>query len=94
MNTVYLPDLTSLPWLSLPSHLSVYFPAERVALEYAERITVTELPDQEKTPVLREYLRRWSWEVGAFFEGIDKNATDADLSGISGDFPVFRVLTA
>ena len=53
-----------------------------------------ELPDGQKVPVLREYLRRWGWEVGAFFEGIDKNSTDADLARIAPGFPVFHVLPA
>jgi deazaflavin-dependent oxidoreductase (nitroreductase family) len=56
-----------------------------------ERVRADELPDADKIPVLREYLRRWGWEVGAFFEGVDKDATDADLIRISPDFPVFRV---
>ena len=56
-----------------------------------EAFRAAELADVEKTPVLREYLRRWGWEVGAFFEGVDKNATDADLERIAPDFPVFRI---
>ena len=32
MHTVYLPAFTSFPALSLPSHFTVYLPAERVAL--------------------------------------------------------------
>ena len=57
----------------------------------SEAFRATELADVDKTPVLREYLRRWGWEVGAFFEGVDKNATDADLERIAPDFPVFRI---
>ena len=53
-----------------------------------------ELPDHDKLPVLREYLRRWGWEVGSFFEGVDKDATDDDLTRIAPGFPVFRVLAA
>lgn len=60
----------------------------------SEAFRADELPDGAKVPVLREYLRRWGWEVGAFFEGIDKNATDEDLARIAPDFPVFRVLPA
>jgi deazaflavin-dependent oxidoreductase (nitroreductase family) len=56
-----------------------------------EVITATELPDARKVPVLREYLRRWGWEVGQFFEGIDKGSTDAELAAIAPDFPVFEV---
>ena len=56
-----------------------------------EVITAEELPDAQKVPVLREYLRRWGWEVGKFFEGIDKGSTDAELAAIAPDFPVFEV---
>jgi deazaflavin-dependent oxidoreductase (nitroreductase family) len=59
-----------------------------------EDFRAVELPDHDKLPVLREYLRRWGWEVGAFFEGVDKNATDDDLTRIASGFPVFRVLAA
>lgn len=51
-----------------------------------------ELADADKVPVLREYVRRWGWEVGQFFEGIGKDPSDADLAGIAAGFPVFRVV--
>ncbi len=57
-----------------------------------EQFRATEVADDAKVPVLREYLRKWGWEVGQFFEGIDKNATDADLARIAPGFPVFQVL--
>ncbi len=56
-----------------------------------EAFRAAEVGDAEKTPVLREYLRKWGWEVGQFFEGLDKNATDEDLAGVAAGFPVFRV---
>jgi deazaflavin-dependent oxidoreductase (nitroreductase family) len=59
-----------------------------------EAFTIAEVPDAEKTPVLREYIRRWGWEVGAFFENVDKSSSDADLARIAPGFPVFRVLAA
>jgi deazaflavin-dependent oxidoreductase (nitroreductase family) len=59
-----------------------------------EAFRAEEVPDESKVPILREYLRRWAWEVGAFFEGIGKDASDADLERIARDFPVFRVLPA
>jgi deazaflavin-dependent oxidoreductase (nitroreductase family) len=59
-----------------------------------EAFRAAELADDAKVPVLREYLRKWGWEVGAFFEGVDKNATDEDLTRIAPGFPVFRVLPA
>jgi deazaflavin-dependent oxidoreductase (nitroreductase family) len=59
-----------------------------------ETFVAEELTDDAKAPILREYLRRWGWEVGAFFDGIDKNASDDDLARIAPGFPVFRVVTA
>ena len=57
----------------------------------AEPFTVTELPDDEKLPVLRDYLKRWGWEVGRFFEGITKDSTDEELIAIAPGFPIFRI---
>lgn len=51
----------------------------------------TELADVDKLLVLREYLRRWSWEVGKFFEGVDKDNTDAELAAAAPGFPVFAL---
>jgi hypothetical protein len=42
--------------------------------------------------ILREYLERWAWEVGRFFEGIDAaSSSDEDLLAIAPGFPVFRL---
>jgi len=60
----------------------------------SEPFKAAELTDQDKPPVLQEYLHRWAWEVGAFFEGVDKNATADDLARIAPDFPVFQILPA
>ncbi|MCO1656528.1 nitroreductase/quinone reductase family protein [Pseudonocardia humida] len=57
-----------------------------------EAIAVEELPDAAKPAILREYLRKWAWEVGRFFEGVDKNSSDAALLGIAPGFPVFRLV--
>ena len=35
----------------------------------AEPFTATELADADKPPVLREYLRKWGWEVGPVLRG-------------------------
>ena len=56
-----------------------------------EPFRATELPDAEKPPVLRAYLKRWGWEVGAFFKGVRKDASDAELARIAPGFPVFRI---
>ncbi|MEU3009395.1 nitroreductase/quinone reductase family protein [Nocardia asteroides] len=56
-----------------------------------ETFTATEIVDADKVPLLRLYLEKWGWEVGKFFEGVDKNATDAELAAIAPGFPVFRI---
>jgi len=56
-----------------------------------DHVTATELADDDKAPVLRAYLARWGWEVGALFEGLDRNADDATLRAAAPGFPVFRV---
>lgn len=60
----------------------------------AESFRAAELPDAEKVPVLREYLRKWAWEVGQFFEGVDKNSSDDQLRTVASGFPVFRISAA
>jgi deazaflavin-dependent oxidoreductase (nitroreductase family) len=57
----------------------------------AEEFTATELPDGEKSPILRDYLRKWKWEVGAFFEGVDADSPEADLERIAPNHPIFRI---
>lgn len=54
----------------------------------SETFLVNELAEDAKLPVLREYLRRWGWEVGAFFEGVDKHSTDEQLTAVADGFPV------
>jgi deazaflavin-dependent oxidoreductase (nitroreductase family) len=54
-------------------------------------IKVVELGDEQKTPLLRAYLKRWAWEVGVFFEGVDANSSDEQLLRIAPDHPVFRL---
>jgi deazaflavin-dependent oxidoreductase (nitroreductase family) len=56
-----------------------------------ESIRLIELADEDKPDLLRAYLRRWAFEVGAFFQGIGPEASDADLRRIASDHPVFRV---
>jgi hypothetical protein len=37
------------------------------------------------------YLRRWKFEVGQFFEGVDGDASDEQLLAIAAGIPVFRI---
>ncbi|MFL5893359.1 MAG: nitroreductase family deazaflavin-dependent oxidoreductase [Solirubrobacterales bacterium] len=57
----------------------------------AEEFIATEVPDDLKPPILREYLRRWKWEVGAFFGGVGPDSSEEELRRIAPDHPVFRV---
>jgi deazaflavin-dependent oxidoreductase (nitroreductase family) len=57
----------------------------------AERFTATELPVEERPRVLREYLKRWKFEVGIFFQGVGPDAPDEKLLAIAPDHPVFRI---
>ena len=59
-----------------------------------ERVVLTELPVEERAPVLRVYLDRWGWEVGRFVEGLTKDSTDAELAAAAPGFPVLRVTAA
>lgn len=60
----------------------------------SEEFTAAEVPDGEKPPILRDYLRRWKWEVGVFFEGVDANSPEADLVRIAPNHPIFKIRTA
>jgi deazaflavin-dependent oxidoreductase (nitroreductase family) len=57
----------------------------------AEEFTATELPQDERPPVLRAYLKRWKAEVGVFFGGVGPDSSDDELRRIAPDHPVFRL---
>lgn len=57
-----------------------------------EAFLAEELPDAAKPVILREYLRRWKFEVGKFFDGLDQDASEQQLAAIAPGFPVFRIL--
>ena len=59
-----------------------------------ERFTATELTDAQKPDVLRAYLKRWKFEVGVFFDGVDAKAPDAKLLEIAPGYPVFLIESA
>lgn len=51
-----------------------------------------EVADTDKPTILRAYLKRWKFEVGAFFDGVDASASDEKLLNIAPGYPVFRVI--
>src|SRR5580658_4420502 len=58
-----------------------------------ERIA-EELPDTEKSPILRAYLSKWKMEVGVFFDGVSADSAEEDLRRIAPDHPVFLLSPA
>jgi F420H(2)-dependent quinone reductase len=56
-----------------------------------ERFRAVEIPDDEKIPILRAYLKRWKFEVGVFFEGTSADSSDDELRRIAPNHPIFRV---
>ena len=57
----------------------------------SEAFRAIEIEDGEKEPILREYLRRWKWEVGQFFGGVGPDSPADELARIAPDHPVFRI---
>ena len=58
----------------------------------AEAISVVELADADKAPVIRAYIAQWKAEVGRFFDGIDERSSDAELRAAAAGFPAFRIV--
>ncbi|MGH3795841.1 MAG: nitroreductase/quinone reductase family protein [Pseudonocardiaceae bacterium] len=56
-----------------------------------ERFRAIELPDDQKPDILRAYLRRWQFEVGAFFDGVNADSTEEEFRRIAAHHPVFRI---
>jgi hypothetical protein len=50
-----------------------------------------ELADADKVDVLRAYLRRWKFEVGQFFDGVDADSSDEVLLDRAPLHPIFRL---
>jgi deazaflavin-dependent oxidoreductase (nitroreductase family) len=59
-----------------------------------EVFTATEMPDDIKPAILRAYLKKWRWEVGAFFEGVGLDATDEQLLAIAPGYPIFKIASS
>lgn len=56
-----------------------------------ERFRAVELADDQKIDILRSYLRRWKFEVGAFFDGVGPDSPEEDFRRIAPHHPVFRI---
>jgi deazaflavin-dependent oxidoreductase (nitroreductase family) len=56
-----------------------------------EPFRATEIADDDKPAILRAYLKRWKWEVGVFFDGVDAKAPEEKLREIAPGYPIFRI---
>ena len=58
-----------------------------------DTFTAVEVADDDKVPLLRAYLKRWKFEVGVFFDGVDAKASDEKLREIAPGYPIFEIFT-
>ena len=56
-----------------------------------EQFRATEIADADKPEILREDLRKWKFEVGVFFGGVDAKSSVDELLRIAPDHPVFAI---
>lgn len=64
---------------------------ELVVGRHIDPFRAFEIPDNEKPPILRAYLKRWKAEVGVFFDGVSASSTEEELTRIAPRHPVFRI---
>jgi deazaflavin-dependent oxidoreductase (nitroreductase family) len=53
-----------------------------------------EVPNGDKVPILRAYLRKWAFEVNQFFQGVGADAPDAEIARIAPGYPIFKIESA
>jgi deazaflavin-dependent oxidoreductase (nitroreductase family) len=57
-----------------------------------EMFQAVELADAEKPEILRAYLKKWAWEVGAFFgDDVKADSSAETLLQVAPGFPVFKI---
>jgi deazaflavin-dependent oxidoreductase (nitroreductase family) len=59
-----------------------------------ERITVQEIDDEAKPPVLRPYLKVWAMDMKEFFNGVGPDSSEEDIRREAVEHPVFRITSA
>jgi deazaflavin-dependent oxidoreductase (nitroreductase family) len=97
-NPVNLLTIEDTQYLVAPRGITQWVKNLRVAGEgelrvgkRVESFTATELPDTEKIPILRAYLKKWKAEVGVFFDGVGGDSSESELERIAPNHPVFRI---
>ena len=57
-----------------------------------ETFRAEELADADKPDILRAYLKKWAWEVGAFFgDDVKADSSTETLLHVAPGFPVFKI---
>jgi deazaflavin-dependent oxidoreductase (nitroreductase family) len=56
-----------------------------------QAFSAEEVGADDKPALLRAYLKRWKWEVGAFFEGVGPDSSEDELRAEGRHHPVFRI---
>jgi deazaflavin-dependent oxidoreductase (nitroreductase family) len=56
-----------------------------------EQFRATEIGDDAKPEILRAYLKKWKFEVGVFFDGVDAKAPEEKLREIAPGYPIFHI---
>ena len=60
-----------------------------------ETFRAEELADADKPEILRLYLKKWAWEVGAFFgDDVKADSSTETLLHVAPGFPVFKIHSA
>ncbi len=53
--------------------------------------TATEIPEADRVPILRAYLRHWKFETGMFFGGVTPDSSEAEWAVEAPRHPVFAL---
>ena len=56
-----------------------------------DKFRAIELPDAEKPPLLRAYLKLWKMETGRFFGGVNDESPEEEQQREASNHPVFRI---
>ena len=56
-----------------------------------ETFRAVEVPEEDRPAIMRAYLKRWAWEVGAFFGGVRHDSPDDAVREEARRHPIFRI---
>lgn len=59
---------------------------------HGDEVRLVEVPTAQRPPILRDYLDRWGWEVGALLpDGVAVDMAERELGAVAHLLPVFRL---